>query len=116
MTASPPDPIDTYSRMRIETASHAGVVCLLHDQCVLHLRQAKLSDAGRRNALDRAQNILVFLQHTLKETDATSRSLFHLYDYCYCLLETGSDREIANAYSLLNMLRQTFNYLQKHPG
>ena len=116
MAASTPDPIDTYTRMRIETASHARIICMLHDQCALHLRQAKLSDATRRDHLDRAQNMLVMLQRALKETDATSRSLYHLYDYCFCLLENGGNREIANAYSLLNTLRQTFNYLQKHPG
>ena len=116
MTASSSDPIDTYSRMRIETASHARIVCMLHDQCALQLRLAKQSGETRRSMLDRAQNILVLLEHALKMTDATSRSLYHLYDYCYCLLETGGDREIVNAHSLLSTLRQTFNYLQKHPG
>ncbi|MBN1760134.1 MAG: flagellar protein FliS [Chitinispirillaceae bacterium] len=116
MTASTPDPFDTYSRMRIETASHSRVVCMLHDRCALQLRQAKQFPDERRAMLDKTQNILVLLQHALKQTDATSRSLYHLYDYCYCLLESGSDREIANAYTLLNTVRQTFNYLQKHPG
>ena len=116
MTASTSDPIDTYSRMRIETASHARVVCLLHDRCALQLRQAKQAPDERRAILDKAQNILVLLQHAIERNDATSRSLYHLYDYCYCLLENGGDREIANAYSLMNTLRQTFNYLQRHPG
>ena len=116
MTASTPDPIDTYARMRVETASHSRVVCMLHDRCTMQLRQARQENNGKRELLDKTQNILVLLQHSLKQSDATSRSLYHLYDYCYCLLESGTASEIANAYSLLNMLRQTFNYLQKHPG
>ena len=116
MTTSAPDPFDTYSRMRVETASHARVICMLHDRCTMQHRQARQETDHTRDLLDRTQNILVLLQHSLKQTDATSRSLYHLYDYCYCLLESGSDREIANAYTLLNTVRQTFNYLQKHPG
>lgn len=116
MTASTPDPIDTYSRMRVETASHSRIVCMLHDRCAMQLRQIRQGNDEKRKLLDRTQNILVLLQHSLKKNDATSRSLYHLYDYCYCLLESGTSSEITNAYALLNTLRQTFNYLQKHPG
>ena len=115
MTVPLPGPIDTYTRMQVETASHARLVCLLHNQCVLHLRQAELTESSRRDQLNRAQNILVLLQQSLKNTDATSRTLFHLYDYCYCLLEKGNDSEIINAGAILDILRQTFDHLQKHP-
>jgi flagellin-specific chaperone FliS len=116
MAASPPGPIATYSRMQIETASHARLVCILHEQCSLRLRQARQTAGSRRVLLDNIQNMLIVLQQSVKKTDATSRTLLHLYDYCYCLLEEEGSAGIDNVISIIDPLRQTFDHLQKHPG
>ncbi len=116
MSPSPNDEIRVYSRTQIETASQPKLICMLHDQCVLQLRHARSIDQSlRRPLLDRVQNMLVILQRSLKITDATSQSLFHLYDYCYCLLEYDARDELTNAQRIIDTLRQTFEELQKHP-
>lgn len=104
----------TYHRVQIETAPIAHLVCMLHDQCALHLRLAMRSDSPlRRRLLDRVQNILVLLQRSLDPIDAPAKSLYHLYDYCYCLCEHESPTELGHAASIINTLRKTFNELKR---
>ena len=105
-----------YTKLQIETASQRRLICMLHEQCVVQLRQAlQTNDTLRRQLLDKVQNILVILQRSLKLNDATSKSLFHLYDYCYCKLERDTAPDISNTMNILDILRQTFNQLLKHP-
>ena len=102
--------------MQIETASIPHLVCMLHEQCALHLRQALRNDSSlRRPLLDRVQNILVLLQRSLKPTDAATKGLYHLYDYCYCLCEHHGDTELTHAGKIIDTLRQTFDELRRNP-
>jgi flagellin-specific chaperone FliS len=104
-------------RMQIETASQPRLICILHDQCALQLRHVLSGELkDHRTLLDKSQNILVLLQRSLKQTDATSRSLFHLYDYCYCMLEKDDPDAIEKTLGIINTLRLTFKQLRKRPG
>ncbi|MBN1306500.1 MAG: flagellar protein FliS [Chitinispirillaceae bacterium] len=108
------DTAQYYLRMQIETASHPRLVCMLHEQCCLQLRQALGTDpALRRPLLDRAQNMLILLQRSLKPADAIAKGLFHLYDYCYCLLEHESTAEMIHARGIIDTLRRTFDQLRR---
>lgn len=104
-------------RTQLETASHQRLICMLHEQCAFLLRQAIGADASlRRPLLDRVQNITVLLQRALKNTDATARGLYYLYDYCYCICEQTGATGLTHALAVIEGLRQTFDRLQKHPG
>lgn len=112
----PADKARIYSQTQIGTASHARLVCLLHEHCAGTLRHALGVDPPQRRALlDRAQNILVLLQRSLKLDDTTANGLFHLYDYCYCLCEHDAQAELTNAYMIIDGLYRTFDKLQKRP-
>ncbi|MBN1577230.1 MAG: flagellar protein FliS [Chitinispirillaceae bacterium] len=116
MNTSQTDPTQVYLRMQIGTASHQRLVCMLHEQCSLQLRQAlEIDPSLRRPPLDRVQNMLVLLQRSLKPADATAKGLFHLYDYCYCLLEHDTATELIHARGIIDTLRQTFDQLRRHP-
>ena len=108
--------IHRYTELQIETASQRRLICILHEQCVLQLRNALREERSvRRPFLDKSQNILVILQRALQLDDATSRGLYHLYDYCYCRLESNETAEIRNALRVLEVLSGTFGHLMKHP-
>jgi flagellin-specific chaperone FliS len=109
------DSMHQYIRLQIETASQQRLVCLLHEHCTVTLQQAlKTAEKQRRPLLDKVQNMLVILQRAIDIKDATSKTLFHLYDYCYCRLEHVSTTEISNALGIIDKLRHMFDYLRKH--
>ena len=117
MNTAATNPAQTYHRMQIETASIPSLVCMLHEQCALHLRQAMGSDSPlRRSLLDNVQNMLVLLQRSLKPIDAIAKGLYHLYDYCYCLCEHESKTELEHAVKIIDTLRWTFDELRRNPG
>ena len=108
------DPTQVYLRTQIETASHPCLVCMLHERCCLQLRQALGCDpALRRPQLDRAQNMLVLLQRSLTPADSIAKGLFHLYDYCYCLLEHDTVTELIHAHGIIDTLHRTFDQLRR---
>lgn len=101
-----------YSRMQIETAGHPQLIWLLHAKCVNLIKQSASTDIlHRRNLLLRAQNVLAELESALKVTDELSKSLFYLYDYCYCLLDTEKEADHTLALSIISVLRDTFSIL-----
>ena len=106
MNQAPADSVQAYTRMQIETASKPRLVCMLHEQCVTLLRQSMHVDQPiRRQVFNKVQNLLVVLQRSLALTDATAQSLFHLYDYCYCLLEDESTTASERACTIIDTLR-----------
>jgi flagellin-specific chaperone FliS len=116
MTTLPfPDVADYYVRVQIQTAPKAGAVCMLHEKCVRFIAAALDTGSGRSGFLIKSQNILSQLQRSLVVGDAVSQSLFYLYDYCYVLLEDGTDTNLKNAAGILAVLRDTFIFLARGP-
>lgn len=114
MDIFPTGSVHDYTRMQIETASQSRLICILHEQSCVILQQAAASDAQlRRPFLNKVQNIIILLQRSLVIGDTTSRSLYHLYDYCFCQLENDDDRVIENSLRIMRTLRETFNQLHK---
>ncbi len=107
--------IQDYSRIQVQTATHARVICMLHEKCGQLIRQAVSGDDQNNNRLqlDRAQNIIVQLERSLVDKDQVSRSLYLLYDYCYCSLESGSESDSRKALQVITSLNDTFKYLCK---
>jgi flagellar biosynthetic protein FliS len=106
--------IRDYSRIQVQTASHARVICMLHEKCEQLIRFAFSSDdQTSRQQLDRAQNIIIQLERALYDGDQVSRSLYLLYDYCYCSLESGSASDSRKALQVISSLRDTFTILNK---
>ena len=101
-----------YSRTQLETAGHPWVIWILNAKCVRLIRQAQATEpqpgVHRKNLLTHAQNLLAELEGSLKVTDELSKSLFYLYDYCYCLLDTEAPVDHALALKVLSLLRDTF--------
>ena len=114
MTA--PELAHYYARVQVATANKAKLLCMLHEHCVRLVVQSLSSPAPLRPALNKAQNILAQLEHSLIVNDQVSKGLFYLYDYCYCRLETSNEEEHRNAASILIPLRDTFEkLLNEHP-
>jgi flagellin-specific chaperone FliS len=114
MDLFPTGSVHDYARMQIETASQSRLICMLHEQSCIILQHAATSDKQlRRPFLNKVQNIILLLQRSLVIDDATSQSLYHLYDYCFCRLENGDDKTIGHALRILRTLRETFNQLHK---
>jgi len=110
----PTGSVNDYSRLQIETASQSRLICMLHEQsCILLQLAADSSPQERRVILDKVQNIVILLQRSLVITDATSQSMYHLYDYCFCQLEQEADASIEHSLRILRTLRETFNQLHK---
>jgi flagellar biosynthetic protein FliS len=106
--------IQDYSRIQVQTASHARVICMLHEKCEQLIRLAISSDdQTSRLQLDHAQNIIVQLERSLYDEDQVSRSLYLLYDYCYCSLESGNSVDSRKALQVISSLRETFTILNK---
>lgn len=96
------------------TATHPQIIRLIHENCVTLIKQAAVADPVHgRNLIIHAQNLLAELEGSLKVTDELSKSLFYLYDYCYCLLETDDTANHSLALSVLSLLRDTFGFLLK---
>ncbi len=109
---SPSQMSKIYSSMQISTSSNAANLCMLHTKCTYFLKQVlQQNPKQKRLLLDKVQNILAELEHSLIVDDNLSRSLFYIYDYCYSLLETTDTEKIENALSLLTVLRDTFDEL-----
>ncbi|MBD3345670.1 MAG: hypothetical protein GF401_11470 [Chitinivibrionales bacterium] len=100
-----------YSAMQITTASLPKAICMLHDKCILYIRKALENPDERRDYLDRSQNILAQLQSSLRYGDSMSKSIFLLYDYCYMLLESGTETECINALEIIHPLSDTLSTL-----
>ncbi|HEX2959167.1 MAG TPA: flagellar protein FliS [Chitinispirillaceae bacterium] len=108
--------IKDYSRIQVQTATHARVICMLHEKCEQLIRYAIYSeDQNGRLQLDRAQNIIVQLERSLIIVDQVSRSLYLLYDYCYCALESGTVSDSKKALQVITALKDTFTILNKRP-
>lgn len=106
--------IQDYSRIQVQTANHARAICMLHEKCEQLIRLAISSDDQKgRLQLDRAQNIIAQLERSLSEGDQISRSLYLLYDYCYCSLESGIASDSRKALQVISSLRDTFTILNK---
>jgi flagellin-specific chaperone FliS len=114
-TISHPDVAEYYAKVQIQTASTRRAVCMLHEKCVQFIAAALDSPPERAGLAAKAQNILSQLQMSLRVDDNVSEGLFLLYDYCYVLLERGSDEDLNNAGKVLAVLRDTFKYLGKRP-
>ncbi|GEM_PF-1470198 len=104
-----------YRAARIETASLGRLLSILHEECCLRIKEAIAGGTGAgRRSLDRAQNALALLQRSLlsvDESDAAGQGLFHIYGYCYGLLENGSQDDLENALDLVDSLRALFGEL-----
>ncbi len=107
---SPTQMSKIYSNMQICTSSNPANICMLHTKCTYFLKQAlqKQNPQQKRLLLDKVQNIIAELEHSLIVEDSLSQSLFYLYDYCYSLLENTNTEAIGNTLSLLLVLRDTF--------
>lgn len=110
---SPSQMSKIYSSMQINTSSNTVNICMLHTKCTYFLKQAlqQQNSVQKRLLLDKVQNIIAELEHSLIVEDSLSRSLFYIYDYCYSLLESTNTVTIGNALSLLQVLRETFDEL-----
>lgn len=103
-----------YARMRLETASHERIIWQIHAKCGQLMAQAASADpAHQRMLLTRAQNLLAELEGSLKITDEISKSLFYLYDYCYCLLDSDDPKSHDLARKIISRLRDAFAVLLK---
>jgi flagellar biosynthetic protein FliS len=108
--------IEDYSRIQIQTASHARVICMLHEKCEQLIRDTiNNEETTSRTQLDHAQNIIVQLERSLKNGDQVSKSLYLLYDYCYCSLESGNTQDSRKALQVITTLKDTLNRLNKRP-
>lgn len=108
--------IQDYTRIQVQTATHARVICMLHEKCEQLIRLAISSEVqDRRLQLDHAQNIIAQLERSLVNSDQVSKSLYLLYDYCYCSLESGVSSDCVKALGVIASLRDIFNFLNKRP-
>jgi flagellar biosynthetic protein FliS len=108
--------IQYYSKIQVQTATHARLICMLHEKCEQLIRQTiDRGDSDSRSRLDHAQNIIVELERALDDSDQVGKSLYLLYDYCYCSLETGTSYDSRKALQVISSLRETFNRLNKRP-
>ncbi|MCX7727588.1 MAG: flagellar protein FliS [Chitinispirillaceae bacterium] len=101
---------ELYKREEIETAPKQKILSLLHKRCLQILKESLLTVnvLKKRLLLNRVQNILSFLEHSLNITDETSLSLFYLYDYCYSLLESDDTTNITYAKEILSIIGSAF--------
>jgi len=100
-----------YQHMQIDTASRQKQLVMLHDRLYTLIRDAIiLGVEGRRERLDKAQNIVVQLQIALKldQDDEVTHSLFLLYDYTYVQLETKDVVKYREALKVVEVIRDTF--------
>jgi flagellin-specific chaperone FliS len=89
---------------------------MLHEKCEQLIRQTiTRDDHNSRSNLDHAQNIIAQLERSLADGDQVSKSLYLLYDYCYCSLESGTPDDSRKALQVITTLRETFNRLNKRP-
>jgi flagellin-specific chaperone FliS len=89
---------------------------MLHEKCEQLIRYTiSNEDETSRMQLDHAQNIIVQLERSLKKDDQVSKSLYLLYDYCYCSLESGNTDDSRKALQVISTLKDTFNRLNKRP-
>lgn len=103
-----------YARIQIETSAKPRIICMLHDHCVKLMRQVSDANDYSEKAAIQAQNILAQLERSLKQEDNVSEGLFHLYDYCYCLLEKPDVQSAKKALAIMVTLRDTFEHLARN--
>jgi flagellin-specific chaperone FliS len=103
---------ERYSRTQLETAGHPWVIWMMHARCVHLIKSAQgaapAEKVYKKNLLIHAQNLLAELEGAIKVTDELSKSIFYLYDYCYCLIESDAPENLALAHKTLSLLRDAF--------
>jgi flagellin-specific chaperone FliS len=114
-TATKENAASRYKDVQINTSTKVKAICMLHDRCVQFLVYALDIPAQKREFCIKSQNILSQLEMALTMDDQISKSLFLLYDYCYVLIEKGSETDVNNAGEILVGLRDTFRYLGRRP-
>jgi flagellin-specific chaperone FliS len=77
---------------------------------LLHRLTTQSTDNAQLS-INQAQNIIAQLERSLKVDDQLSRSLYLLYDYCYCQLEKDRVDEWRKALLIMSNLRDTFDQL-----
>lgn len=105
-----------YKQMQVNTASSDKQIVMLHEKLFTLCRDAIIQgEKGRRERLDKAQNIIVQLQIALKldREEEVSNSLFLLYDYIYVRLEGSDLSKYREALKVIEVLRNTFSELIK---
>ena len=105
-----------YKTMQIETASDHKQLVMLHDKLFTLTRNAIiLGKDGRRERLDKAQNIIAQLQIALKlnREDELTHSVFLLYDYIYVNLEGSDVTKYREALKVIEVLKDSFSELLK---
>ena len=105
-----------YKQMQIDTASSKKQLVMLHEKLFTLTRDAIiLGQEGRRERLNKAQNIIVQLQLALKldKDDELTHSLFLLYDYAYVCLDGDDIVKYRDALKVIEILKDTFSELFK---
>ncbi len=103
-----------YKKMQIDTASSKTQIAMMHDKLYALVKSAIIGgEDGRREKLDRAQNILSQFQVSLKNEDDLSESLFLVYDYVYVQLEKNDIAGWRDALKVIETIKDTFNELLK---
>lgn len=105
-----------YKKMQIDTASNQKQLVMLHEKLFVLVRNSIIEGTeGRRERLDKAQNILVQLQIALKldRDDDLTHSLFLLYDYIYVRLDKDDIVGHRESLKVIEVLRDTFSELFK---
>lgn len=104
--------IKVYARQQLQLATPPQIICKLHQRCAQLLQLCTThSREDARSLIDQAQNIIAQLERSLKVDDQLSRSLYLLYDYCYCQLEKERVDEWRKALMIMSNLRDTFDQL-----
>lgn len=103
-----------YKRTQIQTAAAPRIICMLHNRCANLIQKAIDSgDKPDRKIITQAQNILAQLERSLIIEDDLSKSLFYLYDYCYCRIESGETDKLKSALSVISPIKDAFEQLLK---
>ena len=105
--------VQVYARQQLQLATPQQTICKLHQRCVQLLHRLTTQSADNEHlTLNQAQNIIAQLERSLKVDDQLSRSLYLLYDYCYCQMEKNSVDEWRKALLIMSNLRDTFDQLR----
>jgi flagellin-specific chaperone FliS len=99
--------------MQVATSA-PRILSMLHSRCVTLIKQTLRNKAVGKKSLVDAQNILAQLESSLIIDDDLSKSLFYLYDYCYCRLESGNPDDLRRVLNVLEPLDEAFRVLAKN--
>jgi len=110
---SGPDVAKLYKRTNISTATHAKGISLLHHRCVQLIQLSLEGPLPSRKYLNSAQNILAQFERSLDKNNDLAQSFFHIYDYCYCQLESDNPHFHRLALAKLIKVRDAFDRVLK---